>query len=135
MFVIKVVAGKDKPYTGVFSAYHFEITDKLTIYQDPFEKGNAVPYIDIVDSIRLYENETSKSVDRTKYKIIQTPQIFSAGALHKAYLQPYCKLFTDDASIVEKAGQSITLYRGNKENIKITSPFDIIIAQAFLSTQ
>jgi 2-C-methyl-D-erythritol 4-phosphate cytidylyltransferase len=93
-------------------------------------KGNAIPAIDLTDSIREVENGTSHHRDRTRYKLIQTPQCFNAELLRKAYHQDFCEFFTDDASVVERAGISINLVKGNPENIKITRPIDIQISEA-----
>lgn len=98
-----------------------------------FEKatlsGNAVPYIDFVDSIRYVDFDINHPVDREKYKLIQTPQGFKSNLIKKAYEQPWEESFTDDASVVEKLGNKINLIKGNRENIKITSQIDLEIAK------
>ena len=71
-------------------------------------------------------------VDRNAYKLVQTPQVFHAQLLAKAYSQPYNSTFTDDASVVEALGEEVFLVEGNRENIKITTPFDIKVANALL---
>lgn len=91
--------------------------------------GNAVPYIDVVDSIRYTDSETNHFVDRNKYKLIQTPQAFNCSIIKNAYKQSWDETFTDDASVVEKLGVQINLVPGNRENIKITSQIDIKIAE------
>ena len=65
--------------------------------------------------------------------MIQTPQVFSAEVLRKAYEQPFSATFTDDASVVEAAGHKITLIEGERENIKITTPSDMVIAEAIIA--
>ncbi|MCD4832317.1 MAG: 2-C-methyl-D-erythritol 4-phosphate cytidylyltransferase [Bacteroidales bacterium] len=92
--------------------------------------GNAVPYIDLVDSIRFIDSDINKPVDRNKYKLIQTPQAFDCNLIKKAYEQSWDESFTDDASLVEKLGIKINLVPGNRENIKITSQIDLKIAEA-----
>ena len=92
--------------------------------------GNAVPYIDLVDSIRFIDSDINKPVDRNKYKLIQTPQAFDCNLIKKAYKQSWDESFTDDASLVEKFGIKINLVPGNRENIKITSQIDLKIAEA-----
>ncbi len=92
--------------------------------------GNAVPYIDLVDSIRFIDSDVNKPVDRNKYKLIQTPQAFDCNLIKKAYEQSWDEFLTDDASLVEKLGIKINLVPGNRENIKITSQIDIKIAEA-----
>jgi 2-C-methyl-D-erythritol 4-phosphate cytidylyltransferase len=90
---------------------------------------NAIPYIDIVDSVRLVDSGSNKPVDRNKYKLIQTPQAFDCRIIKKAYEQEWEEFFTDDASIVEKSGIEINLVPGNIENIKITTKIDLKIAE------
>ncbi len=98
------------------------------------QKGNAVPVTDCIESIREIITESSQSVDRNKYKMVQTPQVFKYSAIHKAYEQPYLHTFTDDASVYESAGYKIALTNGNRENIKITTPMDLIIAEAIMNS-
>ena len=95
--------------------------------------GNAVPYIDLIDSVRYVEEKANKPVDRNKYKLIQTPQAFDCNLIKKAYNQKYTEGFTDDANVVEKLGIKINLVPGNRENIKITSQIDLKIAEALLN--
>jgi len=92
--------------------------------------GNAIPYIDLIDSIRLVDSNSNHPVDRNKYKLIQTPQAFDCKLVKKAYTLPWDISFTDDASVVEKLGTKINLVPGNRENIKITSKIDLKIAEA-----
>jgi len=102
---------------------------------DEAEKhGSAIPVIDIVDSIRQITKTGSQSVDRTNYKLVQTPQVFDSEILKKAYEQDFSTLFTDDASVVEALGLKITLVEGNRENIKITTAFDLILAETVISS-
>lgn len=92
-------------------------------------KGDsAIPVMDINESIRCVENDQSKSVDRNQYKTVQTPQGFNTKMIKEAYRQNYTSLFTDDASVFESADHQINLVEGNKENIKITSPEDLHLA-------
>lgn len=95
--------------------------------------GNAVPAIAINESIRKIRNSQNLPADRKKFRIIQTPQIFHSSQIKKAYQQDYREDFTDDASVVESIGIKINLVEGNHENIKITRPVDIKIAEAFLN--
>ncbi len=91
-----------------------------------------VPVLDIVETIRQVESSHSETVNRDNYKIVQTPQVFTTDLLKKAYCQEFTPLFTDDASVVEALGMQITLVPGNRENIKITTPFDLKVAKALL---
>jgi 2-C-methyl-D-erythritol 4-phosphate cytidylyltransferase len=94
--------------------------------------GNAIPVLDAFESIRQVNDECSQARDRTSIKLVQTPQVFSSDILMAAYTQKYSSLFTDDASVVEKYGKTIHLVAGNRENIKITTPFDLVLAEAFI---
>ena len=99
------------------------------VYEIASINGNAIPYIDIVDSVRFVDSGANKPVDRNKYKLIQTPQAFDCRIIKQAYKQEWEEFFTDDASIVEKSGTGINLVPGNIENIKITSKIDLKIAE------
>lgn len=96
------------------------------------EEGKAVvPVTDMIESVRMTdtpEGGTSCPVNRSLYKLVQTPQVFGAHMLKEAYRQPFDPHFTDDASVVEAMGAHITMVPGNRENIKITTPFDLKIA-------
>jgi 2-C-methyl-D-erythritol 4-phosphate cytidylyltransferase len=94
--------------------------------------GASIPTISVHETVRELTEKESKTVDRTKYRLVQTPQVFTSDILQKAYEQRFSEAFTDDASVVESIGIAITLVEGNRENIKITSPFDLIIAEALL---
>ena len=93
----------------------------------------VVPVVDLVDSIRQVNENGSISVDRNQYKLVQTPQIFHFDLLKKAYDQEFSQAFTDDASVVEVLGTKIYLVEGNRENIKITTEFDLKMAESILS--
>jgi 2-C-methyl-D-erythritol 4-phosphate cytidylyltransferase len=95
--------------------------------------GNAVTAVKSRDSVRQLTNGQSVSLLRDQIYLIQTPQTFKAGLLKKAYEQPYSEKFTDDASVVEQYGTEIQLTEGNYQNIKITFPEDIAIAELLLS--
>ena len=94
--------------------------------------ASAVPVITINDSVRIIEGERNHAVDRSVYRIVQTPQCFQLPLLQQAYNQAYSAAFTDDASVMEAAGHSIHLLEGNRENIKITTPEDLRWAQCML---
>ena len=91
--------------------------------------GNAVPVIPVNDSLRLIEGESNRAVDRSQFRIVQTPQCFAMRELKTAFEQPFHTSFTDDASVVEAAGFPIHLVEGNRGNIKITSPEDLLWAE------
>jgi len=96
--------------------------------------GTAVPVVPVSESIRRVEGKDSISEERLLYRIVQTPQVFSSEILLDAYNLPFEDSFTDDASVIEKAGYKIYLTEGNEENIKITSLKDLLIAE-ILNTQ
>ncbi len=108
------------------------ISTILKAFETAAEKGNASPAIPLTESIRVVENGTNKAVDRVNYLIVQTPQCFQSNLLKKAFLQDYKPSFTDDASVVEAMGEKIHLIEGNRENIKITTSQDLIIAEALI---
>ena len=99
------------------------------VYNTAEKYGTAVPVLSVNDSIREISNKTSKSVNRNNLKIVQTPQCFKSEIIKKAYQQSYNEMFTDDATVVEKTGEEIFLVDGNKENIKITTAIDLLIAE------
>jgi 2-C-methyl-D-erythritol 4-phosphate cytidylyltransferase len=96
------------------------------------QKGCAIPFIPISESIRRISENSSEIVDRSGICAIQTPQVFSNEILKQSYLQTYNANFTDDASVVEKAGFQLSFTEGNRENIKITFPQDVAFAEKFL---
>lgn len=99
-------------------------------YERAAEAKAVVPVIDVVETVRRLEGEGSSTVNREEYKLVQTPQVFDAELLKRAYGQPYSPSFTDDASVVEAMGIPVVLTAGNRENIKITTPFDLQVAKA-----
>ena len=108
---------------------------------DAAHYGAAIPVIAAVDSLREVEADAegritaSHIVDRRRFRSVQTPQIFRAELLRKAYDRPYRADFTDDASVVEAAGGSIHLSEGERSNLKITTPEDFILAEALLAAR
>ena len=89
----------------------------------------VIPVIPVVETVRHLEGEESVTVPRGDYRLVQTPQTFDIQLLKAANRQPYNDGFTDDASVVESYGHAITLVEGNRENIKITTPYDIVVAE------
>ncbi len=94
--------------------------------------GAAIPVTHLIESLRLVDGTQSKALPRESYRAVQTPQVFKTEIIKKAYNQDYKPSFTDDASVAEMAGYEIALVEGNRENIKITSPFDLVIANSLL---
>ena len=125
-------------------------------YQDAEQYGAVVPVIPVVETVRQLAPSTppegellvdveqsspllegvgeasSFTVPRDAYRLVQTPQTFRASLLRRAYEQPFCNAFTDDASVVEALGHAVHLVEGNRENIKLTTPFDLTVARALL---
>lgn len=89
----------------------------------------VVPVVPVVETLRHVSEGTKPRGD---YRLVQTPQTFDIQLFKAANRQPYCDAFTDDASVVESYGHAITLVEGNRENIKITTPFDLTIAEAMI---
>ena len=94
--------------------------------------GNAVPAIKPVETIRYLDDNGSYPLDRERVMLIQTPQVFKASTIKRCYQTQWQPSFTDDASVAEFSGEKINLVEGNRENIKITTPQDILVAEALI---
>ena len=102
-------------------------------YRLAAEHQAVVPVVGVVETLRRLEPEgQSVTVPRDGYRLVQTPQVFNADLLLRAYSQPYVESFTDDASVVEAYGHAVCLTEGNRENIQLTTPFDLKVAAALL---
>lgn len=150
MIDIEIVSGGETRYHSVQNALKLIEEESIIMVHDgvrPFpssiliqrcyktclEKGSAVPAVPISDSIReLGENNSSKIIDRTKLRAIQTPQTFHSAIIVPSFNKPYQEMFTDEASVVENDGHSIVLIEGEQLNIKITTPEDLILASAIM---
>ena len=88
--------------------------------------GAIIPVMPVVETLRHVEKG---NVYRADYRLVQTPQTFSIQLLKEANRQPYRESFTDDASVVEAYGHAVTMVEGNRENIKLTTPFDMLVAE------
>lgn len=109
-----------------------EVIDRCFRESSLFECG-VIPVIDEKNSVRIVAPDgSSKPIDRNSIKLVQTPQVFPAHLLKKAYNVDYRSHFTDDASVAEEYGIEIHLVEGNEENIKITTAFDMKWASFFL---
>jgi 2-C-methyl-D-erythritol 4-phosphate cytidylyltransferase len=102
-------------------------------YQQAVEKGSAIPAVSSTDTIRIKEGTKHHVVDRTNVMMIQTPQTFNAALLKKAFDQAYQPSFTDEANVLEASGKEVYLIEGEYENIKITRPLDLAIAEFILA--
>jgi len=104
-------------------------------YAEAKTKGNAVPFVPVRESIRKVEGQKNEAVTRDSFVIIQTPQCFTSDVLKKAFLAEYQTTFTDDASVVEAAGETIHLVEGEFTNLKITFPGDLLYAEMLISNE
>jgi 2-C-methyl-D-erythritol 4-phosphate cytidylyltransferase len=105
----------------------------LRCYHQTLEKGSAIPAVSSTDTIRILEGEKHHVVDRENVMMIQTPQTFKAASLIKAFEQTYQPSFTDEANVLEASGTEVYLIDGEYENIKITRPLDLAIANYILA--
>ena len=119
----------------VHDAVRCLLTEKLIhrLFDTALEKGNAVPMVLSKDSVRIVEVSGNRTIDRNKLALIQTPQVFKSEALLNAFKADYRESFTDEASVAEAAGISIHLIPGEENNLKITRPIDLVVAEQLLS--
>ena len=103
-------------------------------YEEAVSLKAVIPVIGVVETVRHLIEEGSETVPRDQYKLVQTPQVFDVALLRRAYQQEYTDLFTDDASVVEALGERVCLVEGNRENIKLTTPFDLKLAELLCLT-
>lgn len=96
---------------------------------------SAVAAVRLKESIRMTDQDTTKSMDRSRFRLIQTPQTFDIQLIKQAYQVKEDASLTDDASVAERAGHLISLFEGSYENIKITTPEDLIVAEALLNAK
>lgn len=99
-------------------------------YDEARRSGAAIPVVPVVETLRHVPS--GKNVLRSDYCLVQTPQVFAVGLLKAANRQDYSERFTDDASVVEAYGAAVTMVDGNRENIKITTPYDLKVAEALI---
>lgn len=102
-------------------------------FEEALKFGTAIPVISPSESVRIVDGNKSHAIDRSTVRLVQTPQVFQTDILLRSYNTGYCDKFTDDASVVENAGFKIHTTEGNRENIKLTTPDDMIFAEAILS--
>jgi len=93
--------------------------------------GNAIPVINVNDSLRKVDGDLSAPVNRDDFRVVQTPQCFALSVIKKSFQQSYSPEFTDEASVIESGGEVIHLIQGEPMNIKITTPADLLIAESF----
>jgi 2-C-methyl-D-erythritol 4-phosphate cytidylyltransferase len=117
-------------HDGVRPLVSVETLEKC--FQNAVKSGNAIPVLPVSESLRKKKGAESISVDRSLFFNVQTPQTFRTEQIQEAFRQNFDPEFTDDASVAEKSGFRIFLVEGNRENIKITTSTDLIVAEAFL---
>ena len=127
----------DVEYVAVHDGVRALVSKKLIVRAAlAVEEHDAViPVVDVVDSYRRITEQGSETFPRNELRIVQTPQMFSAELLRRAYKQEYNPSFTDDASVVEAIGSTITLIDGERSNLKLTTPDDMSWAEWFLSRE
>lgn len=103
-------------------------------YQAALENGTAIPVMSSKDSIRLTTSDSNEAIDRERIKLVQTPQTFHSKILLPAFNIDFKDKFTDEASVVEAFGIKVSLIEGEETNIKITTPFDLLIAEQLVQT-
>ncbi|MEQ1796870.1 MAG: 2-C-methyl-D-erythritol 4-phosphate cytidylyltransferase [Lacibacter sp.] len=101
-------------------------------YTAALETGSAIPAVECKDSARMITEDGNDPVDRTKLRLVQTPQTFHSKILLPAFAIDYKERFTDEATVVEAFGLKVTLVQGEDTNIKITNPIDLVIAEKIL---
>jgi 2-C-methyl-D-erythritol 4-phosphate cytidylyltransferase len=101
-------------------------------FNQAIKTGAAVPVLPVNETLRAGTPEQSQTVDRTNYFSVQTPQVFRASILKEAYAQMWDAAFTDDASVVERKGFKVVMVQGNRENLKVTYPEDLLLAGVYL---
>ncbi len=121
-------------YTFVHDAVRPLVSQKTIhrCFETALKYGTSIPIVDVLESIRYVDENKHYPVARDKFKIVQTPQVFRSEILKKSYQQNFKSEYTDDASVVESSGYQIHIVEGNRENIKITTPFDLQIAEILI---
>ena len=125
---------EDESVVFVHDAVRCLVTMELIhrCYNKALETGSAIPVIKCSDSVRLISEEGSDALERDKIVLVQTPQVFHSKILLPAFKIDYKDRFTDEATVVEAFGMKVSLVEGDKNNIKVTHPVDLIIAERLL---
>ena len=100
------------------------------------EEYTAIPVVPVTSTLRHIDPRGGGfNVDRSLYREVQTPQVFDITLARQAFNQPDRSQFTDDSSVIESLGCKVSIVEGNRENIKITTPFDLTIAEAIIRNE
>lgn len=128
---------KEDSVIFIHDAVRCLVSDQLIwrCYEQAIEKGSAVPAVAVTDTIRMISETENKVIDRNLLRAVQTPQTFRSEIILKAFEQQYNEAFTDEATVAEAAGYKIFMTEGEKENIKITLPSDLVIAAHLLKSK
>ena len=133
---LAVIEDSDEAVVGVHDGVRPFVSQKVVedCFREAWIHGAAIPMIDLQDSLRhiVGVNGVTEVVPRDRYRLVQTPQVFRLSLLRKAYEQRFVESFTDDASVVEALGENVAGVEGNRENIKLTTPFDLMVAKTLL---
>lgn len=126
----------DEALVGVHDGVRPFVSSQVydNVYREALISGAAIPLIEIQDSLRhiIGGNAASEVVPRDRYRLVQTPQVFKLSVLREAYEQRFVESFTDDASVVEAMGHNVVGVEGSRENIKLTTPYDLLIANTIM---
>jgi 2-C-methyl-D-erythritol 4-phosphate cytidylyltransferase len=119
-------------HDGVRPFLAVKVFDEL--FREAAINGAVVPVTPVYESMRRFigGQGATEPVPRDRYRLVQTPQVFKLSLLRRAYEQLYMENFTDDASVVENLGEPVQIVDGNRENIKITTPYDFVVAKAIV---
>ncbi|MBR5060556.1 MAG: 2-C-methyl-D-erythritol 4-phosphate cytidylyltransferase [Prevotella sp.] len=121
-------------HDGVRPFVSVEVIDRC--FETARDEYACIPVMPVTDTLRYIDQQGGgKNVLRSDYRIVQTPQTFDISLLKQAFNRPYQESFTDDASVVEALGCQVQMVEGNRENIKITTPFDLIMAKALIKSE
>ncbi len=101
-------------------------------YDAAMEFGAAIPVVDCKDSVRFVSAHGNEALERRNVKLVQTPQVFLSTILLPAFNIDYKDKFTDEATVVEAFGMKVHLVEGEEDNIKITRPFDLLLAEKIM---
>lgn len=124
----------DDGYVAIHDAVRPLVSKELidNCFRQATAVGNVIAAVQSSDSVRLLQNEKTTALTRSEIYLVQTPQTFGLSILKKAYKQEFTQHFTDDASVVEASGQEINIIEGDRNNIKITYPIDLELAELLL---
>lgn len=134
---LALIPDEDECIVGVHDGVRPFVSPEVILrcYENARTQGATVPVVPVVETVRqLLPDGSSRSVDRDEYRLVQTPQTFPLSMLRRAYAQPYVPAFTDDASVVQSLGLPVYLVEGNRQNIKLTTPEDLMLAEAICKT-